>query len=220
MSNRSRWIGLLPAGIALSAVIVLVAVGGRGPEPRVSEPLSETAPALTPRPPVVGSGVEVAPLEGARVTPRLDVTPRAEASAVVTQQALTAVATTTAVDAVPATPPPTARLPPPFVKPAEPTPVISKESASQLNQGVYEAEAIAAIAAAFPASEQATAYRVSRCETGGTFWPWAAEPGGHHFGIFQVDPSIWGAVPADIEGQARQAAGIVAAHGWSPWSCY
>ena len=81
-------------------------------------------------------------------------------------------------------------------------------------------EAIAAIAAAFPASEQATAYRVSRCETGGTFWPWAAEPGGHHFGIFQVDPSIWGAVPADIEGQARQAAGIVAAHGWSPWSCY
>lgn len=218
MGNRSRWIGLLPAGIALSAVIVLATVGGRGPEPRVSEPLSETAPALTPRPPVVGGGVEVAPLEGTGVTPRLVMTPRAESSAVVTQLVLTATVTsTTVVDAVPATPPATARLPPPVASPEAPLP---SAVLGQTGGSSYEAEAIAAIAAAFPASEQAKAYRVSSCETGGTFWPWAAEPGGHHFGIFQVDPSIWGPVPADIEGQARQAAGIVAAHGWSPWSCY
>lgn len=193
-------------GSRITGMVVLVAlaalVGGRGPEPRVSEPPLETAPVRTPRPPVVGGGsVEVAPLEGAGVAPRDLPTPRAEASAVVTQQALTATVTSkTVIDAVPATPPPSARLPP----------VAGTEN---------EALARAAIASAFPPSEQATAYRVASCETGGTFDPTKVGKAGEQ-GIFQVMAVYHGAVPAGIEGQARQAASLVERHGWSPWSCY
>jgi hypothetical protein len=37
-------------------------------------------------------------------------------------------------------------------------------------------------------------------------------------GSFQVRPEYHGPVPPDLHGQAQQAAGIVAAHGWKPWT--
>lgn len=38
-------------------------------------------------------------------------------------------------------------------------------------------------------------------------------------GVFQVMPTIWGPVPPDAAGQARQAFRIWQEHGWEPWSC-
>jgi hypothetical protein len=46
------------------------------------------------------------------------------------------------------------------------------------------------------------------------------EPGGAHFGIYQVDPSLHGPVPSDIDGQAQQAYALWAQTGdWRHWSC-
>jgi hypothetical protein len=73
-----------------------------------------------------------------------------------------------------------------------------------------------AVMAAFPPSEQATAYRVAMCESGGNTE--AVGRSGEE-GVFQVIASIWGDVPSDLYGQAAQAAGIVSVHGWEPWSC-
>lgn len=209
MGNGVQRIGLLTGAVALAIAIEVATVGGRGPEPRVDELPSETAPARTPRPPVVGGGsVEAAPFEEAGVAPRDLITPRAEASAVVTSQALTATVTAyLAIDPAPATP---------AAPTSEPTAVAGLPPPPASS---YEALARAAIASAFPPSEQATAYRVAWCETHGTFDPTSVGKAGEQ-GIFQVMAVYHGPVPADIEGQARQAAGIVAAHGWSPWSCY
>ena len=73
-----------------------------------------------------------------------------------------------------------------------------------------------AIETAFPPSQVETAYWIAICESGGD--PEAVGAVGEQ-GIFQVRPEFHGPVPADIYGQAQQAARIVAASGWSPWSC-
>lgn len=73
-----------------------------------------------------------------------------------------------------------------------------------------------AIEAAFPPSEQATAYRVAMCESSGD--PGAVGRVGEQ-GAFQVRPEFHGPVPDDLYGQAFQAAAIVAEQGWRPWSC-
>ena len=74
-----------------------------------------------------------------------------------------------------------------------------------------------AVVAAFPPSEQATAYRVAMCESRGD--PDVVGRFGE-LGAWQVRPEFHGAVPADLYGQAFQAAAIVAEQGsWSAWSC-
>lgn len=75
----------------------------------------------------------------------------------------------------------------------------------------------AAIEAAFPPHHWATAYRVAMCESGGN--PGAVGAAGEQ-GAFQVLARYHGPVPADLYGQAAQAARIVAAHGWGPRSCH
>jgi hypothetical protein len=81
---------------------------------------------------------------------------------------------------------------------------------------VAEDDLWGAVMAAFPPSEQATAYRVAMCESSGNTE--AVGRSGEE-GVFQVIASIWGDVPSDLYGQAAQAAGIVSVHGWEPWSC-
>ena len=73
-----------------------------------------------------------------------------------------------------------------------------------------------AIEAAFPPSQVETAYWIAMCESGGD--PEAVGAVGEQ-GIFQVRPEFHGPVPADIYGQAAQAAIIVSEQGWFPWSC-
>ncbi|MGE0133745.1 MAG: hypothetical protein AB7L91_06370 [Dehalococcoidia bacterium] len=190
------------AGLWLGLLVIVV--GGResssSGELAIATASSTAAPARPPRPPAVGGGsVEATPFEEAEVAPRNGSTPRAEASAVATQALTATVTVVTTVDPAPATPP------------APPSP--------RSEVGGYEAQALAAIEAYFPASERATAYRVASCETGGTFDPTVVGKAGER-GIFQVMAVYHGAVPGDIEGQTEQAASIVARQGWSPWSCY
>ncbi|MGE0227779.1 MAG: hypothetical protein AB7I38_11070 [Dehalococcoidia bacterium] len=194
-------VAVLILAVILSAAGV---VGGResssSGEPAIATPTSTTAPARTPRPPAVGGGsVEATPFEEVEVHLGVRPTPRAEASTVATQALTATVTVVTTVDAAPA------------------TPMVTIAPRSEV--GGNEAQALAAIEAHFPASEQATAYRVASCETGGTFDPTKVGKAGEQ-GIFQVMAVYHGPVPGDIDGQARQAAGIVAAHGWLPWSCY
>lgn len=84
--------------------------------------------------------------------------------------------------------------------------------------GSLEAQVRASVERWFPASEIQTAMRVAYCES--RYQPWAAEPGGRHFGVMQVDPSLWGAVPGDIDGQIQQAAVVWRAGSWAMWSCH
>lgn len=209
-------IGLAWATLAIGVftAAVGIAVGGResssSGELAIATASSTAAPARTPRPPAVGGGsVEATPFEEAEVAPRLDETPRAEASAVATQALTATVTVVTTVDPAPATPQASFTV---EAKPATRPPEVSGSEG-------YEAQAVAAIEAYFPASERATAYRVASCETGGTFDPTKVGKAGER-GIFQVMAVFHGAVPGDIEGQTEQAAGIVARQGWSPWSCY
>jgi len=75
-----------------------------------------------------------------------------------------------------------------------------------------------AVTARWPAEEWERAMRIADCES--DFRPWAAEPGGQHFGIYQVAPSLHGAVPSDIDGQAQQAYELWAQTGdWRHWIC-
>lgn len=95
-------------------------------------------------------------------------------------------------------------------------PVRNGEGASSsLARGSNNLEA--AIEAAFPPSEWATAYRVAMCESGGD--PDAPTGAAGEEGAFQVIPRYHGTVPSDLLGQAQQAAEIVAEAGWSPWTC-
>jgi hypothetical protein len=93
--------------------------------------------------------------------------------------------------------------------PPQPEPTVIIRSSSQ-------APLRSAIEAAFPPSEVETAYRVAMCESGGD--PAEVGAAGEQ-GAFQVRAEFHGPVPADIYGQAVQAAGIVAEQGWGPWSC-
>lgn len=85
------------------------------------------------------------------------------------------------------------------------------------DQNLYYGDLWSVIQATFPAYEWETAYRVAMCESGGN--PGAVGAAGEQ-GAFQVLARYHGPVPADLYGQAAQAAQIVAAHGWGPWSCH
>ena len=91
-------------------------------------------------------------------------------------------------------------------------------SAQPSPTGTLEAQVRASIQRWFPAEQWSKASSVAACETGGTYNVNAVGAAGE-IGIYQVNPYVWGAVPADIDGQVKQAAGIVARYGWGPWSC-
>lgn len=101
--------------------------------------------------------------------------------------------------------------PAPTVKASEPT------SATLSGQSSLEAQVYAAVQAYFPASEWAKAMRVAYCES--RYEPTAVESGGHHVGVWQVDPDLHGSVPADIWGQTEQAYRVWIQQGWGAWSC-
>lgn len=69
---------------------------------------------------------------------------------------------------------------------------------------------------AFPPEHRAEALAVAWCESR---WDASAVGAAGEIGAWQVNPRWHGPVPADLAGQARQAAAIHAAHGWAPWSC-
>lgn len=68
-------------------------------------------------------------------------------------------------------------------------------------------------------------YNVARCETGGTFSPWAANPTSTASGLFQFLDSTWasqgmqGFSVWDPVANALAAARIVAREGWGQWVC-
>ena len=100
--------------------------------------------------------------------------------------------------------------------PVAPASVVTAVTAVEASS--LEAQVRAAVQAYFPASEWERALRVAKCES--RYLPWAVEPGGAHFGVFQVDPSLHGAAPPDIDGQVRQAYELWARTGdWRHWSC-
>lgn len=107
----------------------------------------------------------------------------------------------------------------PTFRTATPQPLTSTViiSAQPPPAGTLEAQVRAAVVAYFPASQVETAMRVAYCES--RYQPWAVEASGSHYGVFQLDPSLHGSVPADVDGQVRQAAALWAKAGWSPWSC-
>jgi len=193
-SMRSDIRGALIAGI-VGASLLLSAAGCRAGETtegghQMSGP-SPSPLAVTPRPPLVGGGTAEPTTTAPRseVTPAPAPTPDMEPAVTVTQELRAATPVATAYTV-------------PAVDPAESS---------------LESQVRAAVERYFPPAEWATAMRVAKCESG--YQPWAVEPGGEHFGIWQVDPQIWGTVPSDIDGQTRQAAMIVAENGWSPWQC-
>lgn len=162
---------------------------------------------LTPRPPAVGQGIgaERASLAGEHETPATMV---AEEMSDGRQSIQTpAPAATIVASSQPVVVAPT-------LQSATPTVVVSSLAPPT---GSLEEQVRGAVEAYFPPSEWATAMRIAWCES--RYQPWAAEPGGNHFGVFQVDPSLWGAVPADIDGQVRQAAAVWLVGGWAMWSC-
>jgi hypothetical protein len=73
-----------------------------------------------------------------------------------------------------------------------------------------------AIEAAFPPSEQATAYRVAMCESSGNT---EAVGRSGEKGAWQILEVFHGAVPEGIYAQAVHAAQVLAINGWGIWSC-
>lgn len=194
-------IGTLAALSAAGCRAGTVTEGG----PRIGGP-SPSPLAVTPQPPRVGGGTVEVVQELIEATP----TPTEEPTAI----AATPIATVT----------PLARLPPPDA--ARSGSSGDEERREQPPQVVtsgttpgdpLEAQVRAAVERYFPAAEWETAMRIAKCES--EYQPWAVEPGGAHFGVFQVDPSLHGAVPDDIDGQVRQAADLWSREGWGPWQC-
>ena len=200
--------------LAILAVLVLL-VGCRSEDSRASARAGFSSPstARTPAPPSVGQGGGETP-EGrsgeSTATPAITVvtsaleaeTPALESDDRAREaERLTVRATGTAGS----TPAPSA---------------IPTQASDQLGQlpEPNEAEVWAAIQRHWPVSEWETALRVATCESGGTFNP--AIVGAHgEQGIWQIRAIYHGTVPADIAGQASQAAGIWAKWSWAPWSC-
>ena len=80
-------------------------------------------------------------------------------------------------------------------------------------------EAWAAMHAAFPPEALDCAVLIAWRETRIQPWNRIIDVNGlPSEGAWHVQPRWWGTVPEDIEGQAAQVAGIVAAHGWQPWT--
>jgi hypothetical protein len=74
-----------------------------------------------------------------------------------------------------------------------------------------------AVMAAFPPSEQATAYRVAMCESGGNT---EAVGRSGEKGAWQILEVYHGAVPEGLYAQAVHAAQVLAINGWGIWSCF
>jgi hypothetical protein len=74
-----------------------------------------------------------------------------------------------------------------------------------------------AIEAAFPPSEQATAYRVAMCESSGNT---EAVGRSGEKGAWQILEVFHGAVPEGLYAQAVHAAQVLANNSWSIWSCF
>jgi hypothetical protein len=70
--------------------------------------------------------------------------------------------------------------------------------------------------AAFPPSEQATAYRVAMCESSGNT---EAVGRSGEKGAWQILEVFHGAVPEGLYAQAVHAAQVLAINGWGIWSC-
>ena len=78
---------------------------------------------------------------------------------------------------------------------------------------------ISAIEAAFPEEQQGIALYVAMRESGGDCSQRIIDTNGYESaGCWQVQSVWWGVVEDDVYAQARQAARIVAEHGWSPWT--
>lgn len=78
---------------------------------------------------------------------------------------------------------------------------------------------ISAIEAAFPEEHQGMAMYVAMRESGGDCSQRIIDTNGQESaGCWQVQSVWWGDVEDDVYAQARQAARIVAEHGWSPWT--
>ena len=202
--------------LAILAVLVLL-VGCRSEDSRASARAGFSSPstARTPAPPSVGQGGGETP-EGrsgeSTATPAITVvtsaleaeTPAPESDNRAREAERLPVRASGAAGPTPA--------------PSTPTSVKAADGQYSAAEGSLEAEVWAAIQVYFSASEWATAMRVARCESGGTFDP--AIVGAHgERGIYQIRPEFWGSVPPDIDGQTAMAASIVARHFWIPWSC-
>lgn len=84
------------------------------------------------------------------------------------------------------------------------------------SQRVVPAALWSAIVAEFPAHEHANALHIARIESHYDCMAVNATSGAR--GCWQVMERFHGPVSNNVSEQARQAAGIVRAHGWSPWA--
>ena len=209
MSNKRALVALIPAAILCSVLLVGLEQSGRQSSaptldatvnPSGATVASRTASAQSVRTEEAGIGgdggtsIRATPASTSAVQALVEEAESETQSDPTPQPEPTAVETVTVVA--------TALV-------AEP---VTKESAPELKQGPLRG----AIEAAFPPSQVETAYWIAMCESGGD--PEAVGALGEQ-GAWQVRPEFHGPVPADIYGQAQQAARIVAASGWSPWSC-
>jgi hypothetical protein len=216
MSNKRYLIAFIPAAILCSVLLVGLEQSGRqssAPAPDVTvNPIGATGVSLTasasPAVPdaawgEAGSGGDGGRLSGSEIRP-LTPTP----------------ASTTVVSSALVSPLPTKESASEFNQRAEVAQLVEQRTPNPQVAGsspVLSAnDLMSAIEAAFPPSEVETAYRVAMCESGGD--PTEVGAAGEE-GAFQVLAVFHGEVPADIYGQAEQAAGIVAEQGWGPWSC-
>lgn len=58
--------------------------------------------------------------------------------------------------------------------------------------------------------------QIIQCESSGN--PQAFN--GHHRGLMQVDPDLWGPVPSDPVAQLNQGYHVYLTQGWGAWECY
>ena len=204
-----------PSKAMLSCLVVAatlwLGVGCRSVETTQSE--SQPSTARTPAPPSVGQGGGETPEGRGReitatpaitvVTSALEVeTPAPESDDRAREAERLTVRATGAAGSTPA---PSA------------IPTQASDQLGQLTES-NEAEVWAAVTARWPPGEWDRAMRVAWCES--RFQSWAAEPSGSHFGIYQMDSSLHGPVPSDIDGQVQQAYELWAQTGdWRHWSC-
>lgn len=190
-------------GALLAALITLLAPAGN-PTPAGATPLIryQFASAIS------------ANIEGHSTAERIAADAASELAAVqsaASRADVTSARTQTAVGTVT----PTAQAPAalPFAAgaaaPAPTSTVVVSSIASPLRQALA--------ASIWPAALWPTVERIVACESSGH--PGAVSPGGH-VGVMQVDPALWGPVPADIPGQLEQAYRVYLAQGWGAWSCY
>ena len=232
-------------GVVIVIMFGVLVVDGRGAQPRgvpETDATSASHPDRTPRAPMVGQGSgegDAAPLPSPSPEPtQTPVEGGKPSSVAATPQPATSTEVAQSVEQPPvkrqdagsnpalgATPTPTPTPP----VPASNGPSTASNGSSTASDGSSTASDYpspvpaptpstlrAAIEAAFPPSEWERAHRIAMCESGGN--PAAIGRLGER-GAFQVRPEYHGPVPADLHGQAQQAARIWREQGWRPWSC-